>query len=100
MLSAGACSTALAARLQLSIDISCPQAAHQQTRWPLLLLSTDGTDRRTPDHYRDTAPHTVQVVSEVLMGFTHRSVIYSWVLLLLQVQNIQPIKAGALVFGW
>ena len=58
MLSAGACSTALAARLQLSIDISCPQAAQQQTRWPLLLLSTDGTDRRTPDHYRDTHTHT------------------------------------------
>jgi len=47
MLSAGACSTALAARLQLSIDISCPQAAQQQTRWPLLLLSTDVTDRQT-----------------------------------------------------
>jgi len=32
---------------QLSIDISCPQGAQQQTRRPPLLLSIDGTDRRT-----------------------------------------------------
>ena len=36
-----------ARRPQLSIDISCPQGAQQQTRPPPLLLSIDGTDRRT-----------------------------------------------------
>jgi len=37
----------------LSIDISCPQGAQQQTRRTLLQRSIDGTDRqtdgRTPD---------------------------------------------------
>ena len=28
-------------------DISCPQSAQQQTRWPPLLLSLDGTDGRS-----------------------------------------------------
>jgi len=32
---------------QLSIDIACLQGAQQQTRQLPLLLSTDGTDRRT-----------------------------------------------------
>jgi len=32
-------------RSQLSIDISCPRGAQQQTRRPPLLLSIDGTDR-------------------------------------------------------
>ena len=39
--------TAPAARPQLSIDVSCPQGAQQQTRRPLLMLSIDGTDRQT-----------------------------------------------------
>jgi len=34
-------------RPQLSIDMSYPQGAQQQTRRPPLLLSIDGTDRRT-----------------------------------------------------
>jgi len=42
-----ACSTAYSARPQLSIDITCPQGAQQQTRWQPLMLSIDGTDRRT-----------------------------------------------------
>jgi len=48
LLTAGA---PVARRPQLSIDISCPQGAQQQTRQPPLLLSIDGTDRRT-----DTRP--------------------------------------------
>jgi len=34
-------------RPQLSIDVSCPPDAQQQTHQPPLLLSIDGTDRRT-----------------------------------------------------
>jgi len=33
-------------RRLLSIDISCPRGAQQQTRRTLLLLAIDGTDRR------------------------------------------------------
>jgi len=45
-------------QLQLSIDISCPQGAQQQTHRTPLLLSIDGTDRRT-DGRTDTGPfHT------------------------------------------
>jgi len=50
LLSAGACCTAPAARLPLSIDVFCLHGAQQQTRrTPPLLLSTDGTQshRRT-----------------------------------------------------
>jgi len=54
------CGTITAGRPPLSIDISCPQSAQQQTRRPPLLLSIDGTDRRTPDRYLDPAPHTIQ----------------------------------------
>jgi len=36
-----------ARRRQLSIDVSCLQGAQQQTRRPPLLLSMNGTDRRT-----------------------------------------------------
>jgi len=36
-----------AARMRLSVDISCTQGAQQQTRRPPLLLSIDGTDRQT-----------------------------------------------------
>ena len=47
LLSAGTC--------LLSIDMSCPHGAQQQTRRTPLLLSIDGTDRRTegrtPDRY-------------------------------------------------
>ena len=59
LLITGARSTASVARLQLSIDISGPHDAQQQTRRPPLLLSIDGTDRRTdrrtPDRYIDPA---------------------------------------------
>jgi len=34
-----------------------------QTRRPSLLLSIDGTDRRTPDRYIDHAGHTMRAVS-------------------------------------
>jgi len=44
LLSASAAGTR---RRQLSIDISCPRGAQQQTCRPPLLLSTDVTDRRT-----------------------------------------------------
>jgi len=44
-------STLPAAHLQLSIDISCPLGAQQQTRRPSLLLSIDGTES-----YIDRAP--------------------------------------------
>jgi len=33
--------------LQLSINISCLHGSQQQTCWLLLLLSINGTDRRT-----------------------------------------------------
>jgi len=47
---------ARSAHLQLSIDISCPQGAkRQQTRWLPLLLSIDGTYRRT-DRRTDAQP--------------------------------------------
>jgi len=57
-----ASTTALAARLQLSIDISCLQVAQQQTLWPPLLLSIDGTDRRTPGYCVHPALHTMQAL--------------------------------------
>jgi len=44
-----------ARRPQQSIDISCPQGAHQHTVWPPLLLSIDGTDRLT-DGRTDAQP--------------------------------------------
>jgi len=54
-------------RRQLSIDIFCPQDAQQQTRWPPLLLSNDGTDRQTdgqmPDRYTCPARHTMLIAS-------------------------------------
>jgi len=47
--------------------VSCPRRAQQQTRWPPLLLPTDGTDRQTDGwtlyHYIDSAPHTMQAES-------------------------------------
>jgi len=47
----------------LSIDISCPRGAQQQTRRTPLLLLIDRTDRqtdgRTPDRFIDSASHTV-----------------------------------------
>jgi len=57
-------------RSQLSIDISCPLGAQQQTRRPPLLLSIDGTDRRmdgrtdrrTLDRFIDPAAHTMRTV--------------------------------------
>jgi len=49
-------------RPPLSIDISCPHGAQQQTRRPLL-LSIDGTDRRTLDRFTDPAPHTMRAMS-------------------------------------
>jgi len=48
----GACS-------QLLIDISCLQDAQQQTRWPPVLLSIDGTDRR---------PTITQTLLRILCG--------------------------------
>jgi len=39
-----------ARRPPLSIDISCPRGAQQQTRRTPLLLSIDGTDGRTDGH--------------------------------------------------
>jgi len=60
-LSAGA---RAARRPQLSIDISCPQGAQQQTRRPSLLLSIDGTDRQTDRRPTVTyAPHTMGAAS-------------------------------------
>jgi len=37
-------------RPQLSINISCLQGAQQQTCWPLLLPSIDGTNGGTDGH--------------------------------------------------
>jgi len=66
-----------AQRPQLSIDISSPQGAQQQTRRPPLLLSIEGTERRTdgrtPDRYIDHTMHTmraasiIRVISKVCM---------------------------------
>jgi len=54
-------------RRQLSIDISYPQNAQQQTRRQPLLLSIDGTDRRTYgrtlDRFIDPAPRTIHTGS-------------------------------------
>ena len=74
MLSAGAasrCCTASAARPRLSVDISCRLGAQQQTRRPPLLMSINGTERRTdrrtdgrtPDRYLDRAAHTMLAAS-------------------------------------
>jgi len=41
------CCTAPAARPQLSIYVSCPKGAQQQTRRTPPLLSVDGTDGQT-----------------------------------------------------
>jgi len=41
------CGAVAAVPYALSIDISCPHGAQQQTRRTPLLLSIDGTDRRT-----------------------------------------------------
>jgi len=42
-----------------------PQDTQQQTRWPPLLLSIDGTDGWTPDCYIDPVPHTMRAVGSV-----------------------------------
>jgi len=44
------------------IDTSCLQVAQQQTLWPPLLLSIDGTDRRTPGYCVPPALHTMQAL--------------------------------------
>jgi len=44
-----------ARRPPLSIDISCPHGAQQQTLRTLLLLSSDGTDRQTDGRTPDRA---------------------------------------------
>ena len=70
LLSTGACSWYTTLRRQLSIDISCPQDAQQQTRRPPLLLPIDGTDRRS-DRQTDARPfhrpcsHTMRAVSKM-----------------------------------
>ena len=64
-------STAPAARPQLFIDVSCRQGAQQQTRRPPLLLSIDGTDKRTErwtdgrtyDRYIDSVWHIMRATS-------------------------------------
>jgi len=60
-------STAPAPRLQLSIGIFCWHGAEQQTRLLSLLLSIDGTDRRT-GRYIDPEP--------ICNNSTHCFVIY------------------------
>ena len=59
-----------ARRPPLSIDISCPHGAQQQTRRTLLLRSNNGTDGRTdgrtPDRYIDPAQHTVVSANNAL----------------------------------
>jgi len=53
----------------LSTDIACPQDAQQQTRRKPLVLSIDGTDRRTDGHtpslHIDPAAHTMRVESVI-----------------------------------
>jgi len=61
------CCAPLLRRPSLSIDISCPRGAQQQTRRTLLQRSIDGTDRQT-DRQTDAhrTPHTtVQTVSTI-----------------------------------
>jgi len=57
------------------VDRYLRQGAQQQTRRPPLLLSIDGTDRRsdgwTPDLHIDPASHTLQAVS--VMGMIVRT---------------------------
>jgi len=53
-------------RPQLSIYISCPQGAQQQTSRRPLLLSIYGTGGQTDmDRYMDPAPHTKRASSLV-----------------------------------
>jgi len=74
-----------ARRPPLSIDISCPHGAQQQTRRTPRLRSNDGTDRqteygRTLDRFIDPAPRTVRAVSTnvtVENEFTHLSILIS-----------------------
>jgi len=47
----------------LSIDISYPHGAQQQTRRTPLLRSNDRIDPRTPDRYMDLAAHTMWAVT-------------------------------------
>ena len=62
---------AAARRPQLSVNMSCPHDAQQQTRRTPLLLSTDETNRRTdrqtdgrsPNRYIDPVPHTMRSAS-------------------------------------
>jgi len=50
---------------EISIGIYCPQGAQQQTHGTLLLLSVDGTDRRTDERTPiDPAPHTMRAASK------------------------------------
>jgi len=53
LLSAGACCTALAARPQLSIDISCPHGAQQQTRAVAAVESINRADRQTDKYTKE-----------------------------------------------
>jgi len=50
-------------RRLLSMDISCPRGAQQQTR------GTPLTDRGTLDRYIDPAPHTMRTVSKMKIWF-------------------------------
>jgi len=66
-LSAFATERRSAAPLMLSagqqwIDIYCSLAAQQQTRSSGVRLADIQTDRQTPDHYIDPAPHTNWIV--------------------------------------
>ena len=64
----------------LSIDISFPRGAQQQTRRTQLLLSNDGrrTDGQTFDRFIDLTPHTVRAVS--LMSTPIQTVIVVYLL--------------------
>jgi len=61
-----------ARRPPLSIDISCPHGAQQQTRRTPRLRSNDETDGRTDgrtlDRFIDPAPHTMRAVSSSPVG--------------------------------
>ena len=52
----------------LSVDISRPHYAQQQTNRTLWLQMHNGTDRQMHDNFIDPALHTMRAVSVILAG--------------------------------
>jgi len=70
-------------------------STQQQTRRPPLLLSIDGTDRRTPDRYIDPAPHTTWAASitNQYITYTRQFIFLFIVLFFLNVRTFKRVNA-------